>query len=83
MMVRTQVQLTENQIESLRRLAAASGRSIADLVRQGVDQYLAVRRQPDPEERRKRALRALGKFSSGVSDVSTRHDHYLAEAFRQ
>jgi hypothetical protein len=82
-MVRTQVQLTKNQIESLRRLSAATGRSVADLVRQGVDQYLAARTQPDLEERRKRALRALGKFSSGVSDVSIRHDHYLAEAFRQ
>jgi hypothetical protein len=25
----------------------------------------------------------LGKFSSGKSDVSIRHDDYLAEAFRQ
>ena len=82
-MVRTQVQLTENQITSLRRLSAATGRSVADLVRQGVDQYLAAKSQPDLEERKKRLLGALGKFSSGVSDVSIRHDHYLAEAFRQ
>ncbi len=82
MMVRTQVQLTEGQIESLRRLYAASGRSVADLVRQGVDQYLAGKSQPDMEERRTRALRVLGRFSSGTSDVSVRHDHYLAQAFR-
>jgi hypothetical protein len=81
-MVRTQVQLTENQIESLRRLSAASGRSVANLVRQGVDQYLAGKSQPDLEERKKRLLRALGKFPSAPSDVSIRHDDYLAEAFR-
>ncbi|MGA2185185.1 MAG: ribbon-helix-helix domain-containing protein [Bryobacteraceae bacterium] len=81
-MVRTQIQFTDSQIESLRRLAAATGRSVADLVRQGVDQYLAVKSQPDLEERKKRALRVLGKFPSAPSDVSIRHDHYLAEAFR-
>jgi len=82
-MVRVQVQLTDNQIESLRRLASATGRSVADLVRQGVDQYLSVSGQPDREKRKKSALRVMGKFSSGAADISTRHDHYLAEAFRQ
>jgi predicted DNA-binding protein len=81
-MVRTQIRLTDSQMESLRRLAAATGRSVADLVRQGVDQYLAATSQPDLEERKERALRALGRLSSGLSDVSTRHDDYLAEAFR-
>ena len=75
MMVRTQVRLTNEQIESLRRQSAATGQSISELVRKAVDHDLA--------ERRKRALRVLSKFSSGLSDVSVRHDDYLAEAFRE
>lgn len=35
----------------------------------------------DPEERRKRAIAAAGRFRSGVSDLSTNHDHYLEESF--
>jgi len=29
----------------------------------------------------KRALAGAGKFSSGTSDISARHDDYIAEAF--
>jgi len=35
MMARTQIQLTTSRIKSLRRLSAATGRSVAELVRQG------------------------------------------------
>jgi hypothetical protein len=33
------------------------------------------------EDRRKRAIAAAGRFRSGVTDLSTHHDEYLAEAF--
>jgi len=82
-MIRTQVQLTDRQLEALRRDAAATGRSVADLIRQGVDQYLAGRSERWPEERVERAIQVAGKFSSGRSDVSTHHDRHLAEAFGQ
>jgi predicted transcriptional regulator len=80
-MVRTQIQLTEEQAKSLREAAARQGRSMADLVRDGVDLVLgtgAVSR----EERRRRALAASGKFHSGFKDIARHHDRYLAEAFR-
>jgi gamma-glutamyl phosphate reductase len=80
-MTRTQVQLTERQLEALRRDSAATGRSVADLVRQGVDQYLAGRSELGREERIERAIAVAGKFSSGHSDVSASHDKHLAEAF--
>ena len=80
-MVRTQVQLTDRQLETLRRDSAATGRSVADLIRQGVDQYLAGRSELGREERIERAIGVAGKFSSGRSDVSANHDRYLAEAF--
>jgi hypothetical protein len=82
-MIRTQVQLTERQLSALRRASATTGKSIADLIRQGVDQYLAARIEPDTEERLRRAISIAGRFSSGTTDVSLRHDKHLAEAFRQ
>jgi hypothetical protein len=82
-MVRTQVQLTEEQIEALRSLSTSTGRSIADLVRQGVDSFLNTNSTSRPAHQVERALRVAGKFSSGSTDVSTHHDRYLAEAFRR
>lgn len=35
----------------------------------------------DIEERRKKALDIVGKFSSGKRDISRKHDTYLVEAF--
>jgi len=80
-MVRTQVQFTEEQVSKLRNLSAETGRSVADLVREGVDRYLVTRKQPDREELVRRALSLIGQFSSGPGDVSDNHDRYLAEAF--
>lgn len=80
-MVRTQVQLSEEQLKKLRQLAAEDGRSIAELVRLGVELYLASRRQPDRTAVRERAMRAVGGFRSGQQDVGVHHDKYLAEDF--
>ena len=33
------------------------------------------------EDRRKRAIAAAGRFRSDVTDLSTRHDEYLEEAY--
>jgi ribbon-helix-helix CopG family protein len=82
-MIRTQVQLTDNQLKALRHASAETGKSIAELIRQGVDQYLAGRNEPSREERIDRAIRAAGKFASGLADISVNHDKYLAEAFAQ
>ena len=80
-MVRVQVRLTLEQVQALRQLSADSGRPIADLVREGVDLYLSSRKRPDRNELWERALSVVGRFSSGLTDVSREHDRYLAEAF--
>jgi len=81
MMIRTQVQLTEDQLKALRRLSAATGRSTAELIRNGIDQYLVGKRITNAKDRIERALRVAGRFSSGRSDVSAEHDRHLGEAF--
>ena len=80
-MVRTQIQLTDQQIKALRRLSAETGKSIAELIRQGVEQYLGARRGFDRKRQIERALCVIGRSASGLSDVSAEHDRYLAEDF--
>ncbi len=83
MMTRAQVQLTDEQLAALRQLSAESGRSIAELVRLGVELYLASQHRPSRDDQVRRALAVSGRFSSGARDVSSQHDRYLAEAFRE
>ena len=78
--VRTQIQLTSEQSRLLKEMAAETGASVAELIRNGVETVLAKRRGPDKEAIRQRAIAALGKFHSGVSDLSTNLDAYFAEA---
>ncbi len=78
-MIRTQIQLTKEQAAKLKKRAAAEGRSIADLVRDGVERVL----EPaggSRRERMKRAAQVFGKFRSGTTDLSARHDEHFAEA---
>lgn len=80
-MVRTQIQLTEEQARALKKISLSRHLSIAELIRQAVDTIIKTNTVIDTEERRKRALDIVGRFSSGKHDISRRHDKYLAEAF--
>jgi hypothetical protein len=82
-MIRTQVQLREEQVRALKELAAARGVSVAELIRQSVDALIRSSKGVDEAERRRRAIAAAGRFRSGAPDVSSEHDRHLAEAFRQ
>jgi len=77
-MVRTQISLTEAQMDALRRLSAERGASMAALVRAAVDSLV---RGDDETEHRRRAKEVVGKFASGKNDVSEHHDRYLDDAY--
>lgn len=81
-MIRTQIQLTEKQAKTLKTLSARRRVSTAELIRQGIDQYLETQSVPSLDSKRDRAKLIVGKFRSGISDLSERHDDYLDEAFR-
>ena len=81
-MVRTQIQLTEEQFAALRKRAAAEDRSMADLIRTAVDSILHGAGRVSREERRRRALAVVGRYRSAPRDLSRRHDEYLRKAFR-
>ena len=80
-MVRTQILLTEDQARTLREMAAAQDRSMAELVRDGVAILLRSHGGVNREALKRRSLEVLGRFHSGVADLGSGHDQYLDEAF--
>ena len=79
-MIRAHVRLRDDQVSQLKRLAAERGVSMAALVREAIDHSLE---NDDEDAKWERALSVIGKFHSGASDVSERHDDYLADAFME
>lgn len=80
-MVRTQIQLTEEQSKSLKKLASKRHESLAALIRKSVDILLKSESLISEEERKQRAIDVSGKFRSGKHDLSVEHDKYLSDAF--
>ena len=79
-MLRTQIQLKEEQMQWLRSEARARGVSVSQLIRESIKFY-RTHEERIPKDQKRKALEAVGRFSSGASDVSERHDDYLAEAY--
>ncbi|MGZ9223461.1 MAG: ribbon-helix-helix protein, CopG family [Anaerolineales bacterium] len=88
-MVRTMIQLTEEQMKALKALAKARKTSVAKLVRESVAQYIVTApAELSEEEKRKRALEFLEwvkkekpRDIEGATDVSVNHDKYLTEIY--
>jgi hypothetical protein len=87
-MVRTVIQLTEEQLKTLKELAKARHVSVAKLIRESVATYITTAPQePTMEEKRQRALAALDLIEKagfhdreGKTDLSINHDKYFAES---
>ena len=78
--IRTQVRLDPDQHERLKVLAARRSTSLSQLVREGVDHVLATEHR---EATWDRFLNAAGSCRTkvGTTDISSRHDAYLSDAF--
>lgn len=79
-MIQTQIELTEEQVTALERLAKRRRTSLPNLILEGVDSLLRSAPIPNDAEMRQRALSVAGCFRSGLGDLSKRHDDYLVEA---
>ena len=79
-MIRIQIQLSLEQYERLKALAARQSKSLSQLVREGVDGLLAAERRETAWDR---FLGAAGscRAADDPADVSVRHDAYLSDAF--
>jgi len=85
-MVRTQIQLPEEQYRRLRQWARRLGISFSEAIRRCVADRLAVEEAaPSREERVRAALAVCGKYADpkGPSRAAAEHDRYLAEAYRR
>ena len=83
MMVRTQIQLTEDQARHVKRIAAEQGVSMAAVIRQGLDLLLrSAEAAVSDGERAARAISAAGRFRSGGADGAVAHDRHLRDAYR-
>jgi len=89
-MIRTMVQLTKEQLKALKELAKARKTSVASLVRESVEQYVAeATREADREKKRLRALEFIKYIEEhpeefrdieDKTDVSINHDEYFVQA---
>ena len=79
-MIRVQIELEPEQYERLMALAARQSKSIAQLVREGVEQVLAAEQRESAWDRFLAAA-GSGRAEDDPGDVSTRHDEYVSDAF--
>jgi hypothetical protein len=81
-MVRTQIQLTEEESSALKEASKRTGLSVAKLIRQSVDRFLdEVGGSVPASHGRLPALQVVGRFHSGLADVSVRFEDYLDDAY--
>jgi len=80
-MIRTQIQLTEEQSQEIKSIAEREDLSMAELIRRAVDDWLARYGDAVSQAKKERALAVVGRYRSGLSDVAENHDEYLAEAY--
>ena len=80
-MIRTQIQLTEEQSRRIEALALRENISMAQAIRNAVDAWLDRHAELSQAERWQRSLNVIGKYRSGLSDLAENHDKYLAEAY--
>jgi hypothetical protein len=81
--VRTQVQLTPEQAELLRRISAERGVSMAALLREAIEAWGSSTGALSDGEKRRRATAAIGVLSGGPDDLAARHDDYFVESILQ
>jgi len=75
-MIRTQIQLEEQQYEQLRSLGARTGKGLAEQVREAVGQYLV-------QQRRGATLdEVLGKFRASSTKGLKPHDRDYVDTLR-
>lgn len=81
LLFRTQIQLTDEQSQELKKLAAERRTSVAGLIRQATGDLLRDSSTISRADRKQRALAAAGRFRSGGKDLSARRDDHLAEVY--
>ena len=82
-MIRTQIQLPEEQYRILKEIALEKSVSMAEIIRESIEIYIRSAPYSILEDKYQRALDIIAITSSGVTDLSTNHDDYLAEVYEE
>ena len=80
-MVRTQIQLTDEQSRFLKTIANDEGVSMAEIIRRSIELYLRSRIRPAHSQQKQKAISIIGIASSNTPDLGVNHDDYLADVF--
>jgi Arc/MetJ-type ribon-helix-helix transcriptional regulator len=80
-MLRTQIQLPEEQVVFLKKMSAARHESMAEIIRQAIDLLCKTTNSQGNEQRRQQAVAAAGRFRSGTKDLAANHDSYLTDIY--
>ena len=75
-MIRTQIQFRKNTYESLKTKSKETGKSISEIVRRSLDQTIESQ---ECDQTWARALKSMGKFSSGLNNLAEKHDEHLGD----
>jgi len=78
-MKRTQILLTEEQYQFLKNISKEKNISIAEAVRECIVHFSTSKPIITDDEKYDRALKAAGRFRSGLKDLAKNHDRYLDE----
>jgi len=76
-MIRTQIYLSPEQHDELKRRGEGSKKTMASMIREAVDHYLAEEQAPSPFPVDDPLFDLIGAIDSGPTDVSENHDAYL------
>lgn len=81
-MIRTQIQLTEEQLRRVKRLSRQRSVSVAEVIRSFVEQGVSAE-APRRDLAYERARALVGRFPDpgGARDLAREHDRHLDEAF--
>ena len=75
-MIRTQIQFQKKTYESLKTKSKETGKSISEIVRRSLDQTIESQ---EADQKWARALKSMGKFSSGLNSLAEKHDEHLGD----
>lgn len=74
-MIRTQIYLTKQERDELRRLARESGRKQSELIREAIDEFVE-RRQPQRTQAMLESLAGVWKDKADVPDYRKMRDEW-------
>ena len=80
-MIRIQIQLREDQIAYVKRIAAEDGVSMAEVIRQAVTLFQQTRQKSSKRIFMQQAVDVFNRGYASEIDISENHDIYLDEIY--